>query len=692
MLNQNQNQSSLNSNQDEQVQISNSKSQTNEPTQNSLFQQNSKYSSNRPYQSQMDFRSSSNRERSRSNEHSPRQSYHEYRPGNSNKLQGRNSYNIDNRNNKPFYFRANTERQFESNRYKKDRNQYGVNNFNSGYSNNNYGPTKDDCLIVLPKNYYNFIEKEFDNIKNFLKRELKDDIFNINFNYSVPYIPEKIFRFTTNYSNNYPFKTKAIRIICDFLFDNLKKQYEKTTYLKLIFLIPDNVIGFIIGINGKNINQMRDETNTKIEVFSPNSTKKYRKVEVAGAPQNIAEAGEKIYDITRKYFYFNDDKLLNRNEIDHENDYDRDRGRGSQFGLNNYKDREQDRKDRFYEPNWNKDFDIDRYNNKEYKGIYNKERNDYRDLGYKNDFKNREGGRYYPTRGGDGKKNSRDFWEKNNNNSGRDNNNYRDYRDNGPRFRNNYDNRGNNSKYFYDNKNKTRNLNNENDNEDSKHNKDNWSNKSFSRKSSSEKSKERRSYHEANDEWPEEKDLTNEENKINQNENLDNEININNENIDIGNEKDFKEKENFESEINNDFLDKENNIEVSNINNNNLIINNIINKERNNYEKEKGEIDDINNELPNEVEEKDKFCKIIVYLSSEEINLLNNSKNDNIWINLENKYQCNISKNTKNIDDQEISLISFNGTPKQNTLAIYELQKYLLEIKNEQLEANKSDN
>jgi hypothetical protein len=71
---------------------------------------------------------------------------------------------------------------------------------------------------------------------------------------------------------------------------------------------------------------------------------------------------------------------------------------------------------------------------------------------------------------------------------------------------------------------------------------------------------------------------------------------------------------------------------------------------------------------------------------------LDNSKNDNIWNNLENNYQCNISKNTKNIDDQEISLISFNGTPKQNSLAIYELQKYLLEIKNEQLEANKTDN
>ena len=683
----NQNQSSINSNQDEINQNAYPKPQPPEQNPISISQQNSKYSSNRPYQSQMDFRNSSNRERSRSNEHSPRQSYHDYRPGNSNKLQGRNSFNIDNRNNKPYYYQQNNERQFDSNRYKKERNQFGENNFNSGY-NNNYGPTKDDCLIVLPKNYYNFIAKDFDNIKNDLKRELKDDIYNINFNYSVPSIPEKIFRFTTNYSNNFPLKTKAIKIITDFLFENMKRQYEKTTYLKLIFLIPDNVIGFIIGINGKNINQMRDETNTKIEVFAPNSTKKYRKVEVAGTPQDIAEAGEKIYDITRKYFYFNDEKL-NRNENDHDGDYDR---RGSGFGMgNSFKDRDQDRKDRYYESNWNKDYDIDRYNNnREYKGIYNKERNDFRDLGYKNDFKNREGSRFYP-------KNSRDFWDKNNN--GRDNNNYRDFRDNGPRFRNNYDNRGNNSKYFYD-KNKNKNINNDNNNDDSKQ-KDNWSNKSYSRKSSSEKSKEHRSFNDGNDEWPEEKEFKNEENKINNNEHLDND------NMELGNEKDFKEKDyeinndlneeqielkkNLENGNVNEFIDKDNNLEVSNIQNNNLIINNII-KERNDYEREKGEIDDLNNELPNEVEEKDKLCKIIVYLSSEEFNLLSNSEKDNIWNNLENNYQCNISKTTKIIDNQEISLISFNGTPNQNSLAIYQLQKYLLENKNEKLDANKSNN
>ena len=38
----------------------------------------------------------------------------------------------------------------------------------------------------------------------------------------------------------------------------MKLQNDKVTYLKLIFVIPDNVIGFIIGIHGQNINQIRN--------------------------------------------------------------------------------------------------------------------------------------------------------------------------------------------------------------------------------------------------------------------------------------------------------------------------------------------------------------------------------------------------------------------------------------------------
>ena len=158
------------------------------------------------------------------------------------------------------------------------------------------------------------------------------------------------------------------------------------------------------------------------------------------------------------------------------------------------------------------------------------------------------------------------------------------------------------------------------------------------------------------------------------------------------NEEQIQLKEDLQIRDNNGFLFKQKIIEVSNIENNNL--NNIYNidKERNDDEKEKGEIEESNNVVIGDKDESDKFCKLIVYLTSEEMNLLNNSKYDNIWNNLENSFQCKISINTKNIDNKEISLITFNGTPKQNTLAIYQLQKYLLDIKFERIESNKSDN
>ena len=63
-----------------------------------------------------------------------------------------------------------------------------------------------------------------------------------------------------------------------------------------------------------------------------------------------------------------------------------------------------------------------------------------------------------------------------------------------------------------------------------------------------------------------------------------------------------------------------------------------------------------------------------------------------MWINLEKSSQGSISKITKIIDEKEISLITFNGTPKQNSSAIYRLQKYLLDTKREITVQNKIDN
>ena len=665
MLNQNQtqNQSSFQQYQQDQPRSQFPKSQRKDSNSNNI-PMNSKYPPNKPYQPR---NNSSNRERSRSREISPRQSFHNYPQGNS----GQNN-NYNNRNNKPYHYRQNNDNKYDLNMNKRE------SNFSWGYNNTGYNPSRDDCLIIFQKNYFNFDSKDFIDLKNELKRELKEDIYNIYYNECLPGISDKIFRFTTNPSVNYPCKNKAIKIIADFLFDIMKHQNDKVTYLKLIFVIPENVIGFIIGINGKNINQIREETNTKIEVFTPNNTKNYRKIEIAGSPQNIADAGDKICEITRKYFNFDNEKILNRNvhsSPQRDQNYGRERNR-DQYGMDNYRERNnRDRNERYHEGYWNKDYN-NNGNYKEFRGNYNRDRNDFRDMGYKDDFRNREGFRNY----------GRDM-RNNNYNNNKDYNNYREYRDKGTRFRNNNYDKGNNDKYYYDKK--DNNFNSDKNNNDSK-NIDNYSNRSFSRKSQSQYSNENRSYNnkDNNDgEWPEDKDYKKDDNK-NEEDLIQEHHSENNQNLEPGEAKDSDIDDNNkinDNNINNIISNEikaynENDIGVSNIENNNLGSNiNIENREENQID----EIEEINIILSKEEEQNDKLCKLKIYLSSEEINLLNNSKNenDNIWINLENSFQCSISKITKNIDGKEISLITFNGTPKQNTLAIYQLQNYLLNTK-----------
>ena len=664
MLNQNQtqNQSSYQSYPTDQQNNPYPKSQRKDSNTNNPL--NPKYTSNKSYQSPQEQRKNSNRERSRSGERSPRQSFHEYNQGNQN-----NNYN--NRNSKPYHYRTNNDRPYNLNINKRD-------NY-SGSFNNNFTPSKDDCLLIFQKNYFEFDSKDFGILKDELKRELKEDIYNIYYNYCINDISDKIFRFTTNPSVNYPCKSKAVKIICDFLFHIMKQQNDKVTYLKLLFVIPNNVVGFIIGMNGKNINQIRDETNTKIEVYAPGNSKNYRKIEISGGPQNIADASEKIFEISKRYFYFNNEKILNRNEHSpqREKSWERDRNRDNRdnrdqgYGMNNYKDRE--RNERYHEGNWNnRDYD-NNPNSKDFRGVYNNRdsRNDYRDMGYKN----RDGNRIY---GGRDMKNSRDNWEKNNYSyNNKDNNNYRDYRNNGPRFKNNYDRGSNNNKYYY------KKNNNERDNNDNynNNNRDSFSEGSFSKKSLSQKSKDNKSYNNENyeDEWPEERDNKNEIN-----------INNDNQNLEPGEEREIKDNIDNNNSNNNN-----NNINISNENlgNENAIDNN--NGNINNFYKDEikegqdnNEIEEINAVLEKDIEDNEKLCKIVIYLSPEEINILNNTKNEkneNIWINLENSFHCSINKITKIIEDKEYSLITFNGTPKQNSLAIYQLQKNLYDSRNDNI-------
>ena len=101
------------------------------------------------------------------------------------------------------------------------------------------------------------------------------------------------------------------------------------SYLKVSILIPDNVIGFIIGIEGKNIKLIRNETGARIEVHPQNNSKKYRQIEIAGEPLSISKAAEKIYSITYKYFNFYHQQILkridNKDYRDNKNSYYRRR-------------------------------------------------------------------------------------------------------------------------------------------------------------------------------------------------------------------------------------------------------------------------------------------------------------------------------------------------------------------------------
>lgn len=74
-----------------------------------------------------------------------------------------------------------------------------------------------------------------------------------------------------------------------------------------------DVVGFIIGIEGKNINKIRDSSGAKIDVFHENINNRYRQIELAGSVSSLASAAEQIYRFVNKYYYYNPNQ--NENEV-----------------------------------------------------------------------------------------------------------------------------------------------------------------------------------------------------------------------------------------------------------------------------------------------------------------------------------------------------------------------------------------
>ena len=156
---------------------------------------------------------------------------------------------------------------------------------------------RSNCYILLPKNYFNYIEKSILSLTSSLRNKIKD-ICDIRHDYTLPFYQDYVFKIST-YSN--ASRAIAVKIISAFLFSQMEKTYKKMSYIKITLLIPDNVIRFVIGIEGRNINSIRSESKAKIDVFQSVNRAHYRQIELKGDPESICKASERIFDIEEKY-------------------------------------------------------------------------------------------------------------------------------------------------------------------------------------------------------------------------------------------------------------------------------------------------------------------------------------------------------------------------------------------------------
>lgn len=169
--------------------------------------------------------------------------------------------------------------------------------YNNKYLNDNNYHHRSNCFILLPKNYFNYIEKSVVSITSSLRNKIKD-ICDIRHDYTLPYYQDYVFKISTFNNSS---RAIAVKIISAFLFSEMEKTYKKMSYIKITLLIPDNVIGFIIGIEGRNINNIRNESKAKIDVFQPVNRARFRQIEIKGDPESISKASERIYEIEEKY-------------------------------------------------------------------------------------------------------------------------------------------------------------------------------------------------------------------------------------------------------------------------------------------------------------------------------------------------------------------------------------------------------
>lgn len=566
-----------------------------------------------------------------------------------------------------------------------EQDDYVTNANNSSYYERGYDDKKKlYSYILLPKNYYGYIAKNIQNLKKDLRKEIKDD-FDIKYDYTLPPFKENIFKLETYSVGS---KATAIKIISEYLFQEMKKLYPKMSFLKVSILIPDNVIGFIIGIEGKNINTIRDNTGTKIEVHKPNDSKKYRQIEISGSPYNISKAAEQIYVITNKYINFGKPQRHSdaiRNEGNHKRRYSKSpsysRSPPSDYGRRDGMIRNDNSEERRkYSREREKVRNIDGYSNmKNDREMYgyrvhdkiirgrdrerDRDRHDRdrdkdqrekdRDVDYRNrnnDYKERDReGRMNDREGGSNasggaanyqqqytkgrREQSGDNNSNNNNNNGNSNNN------------NNVSySKGNNNN---NNDNENNNINNNNNTNDNNNNNNNYTSNTNTTQISN-----------ANNQ-------TNSTDKQEQ-KGSPNDSNINQ--IEPGESKqqpkEYSSQHHVSSHSHSPYDNKQenesNNSQASPNHSNNFA--SII--------KSKAQTDINLTDLEN--------CDLDIILSLDSINNISKYYKNNLWIELETNYKCQISKRTEKLGDREVQIITFTGTPEQNSLALFNLQNILL--------------
>lgn len=75
-------------------------------------------------------------------------------------------------------------------------------------------------------------------------------------------------------------------------------------------------MGYVIGIDGKSINKIRELSEAKIDISPGELETIYKKVEISGKSIQIKRAVERIYRIVNDYYYskFNLKKIRNDKE------------------------------------------------------------------------------------------------------------------------------------------------------------------------------------------------------------------------------------------------------------------------------------------------------------------------------------------------------------------------------------------